>query len=36
MLSFESDTAVAGLDEYYTELQELNNQRTVDALRSEA
>jgi len=32
MLSFESDLSVAGLDEYYTELQELNNQRTVDKL----
>ena len=29
-LNFESDGATEGLDEYYTELQELNNQRTVD------
>ena len=34
MLDFEADTSVPGLDEYYTQLVELNNKRSVDRVEA--
>jgi len=34
MLDFEADTTVPGLDEYYTQLVELNNKRSVNRVQA--